>query len=94
MPQSTTDLIEKLSTEVLNPIVSLLFAGAVVYFIYGVINYIANADSDEARREGKKHLLYSVIGLMIMAGVWGIIGIIFDSLNMFGNVDSPNGYNL
>jgi uncharacterized membrane protein YfcA len=94
MPTTAEELVNTLATEILNPLVALLFAAAVVYFIFGVIQYIANADNEQERRKGKRHLLYSIIGLTIMAGVWGIIGIIFDSLNLFGNVDSPNGYNL
>jgi NADH:ubiquinone oxidoreductase subunit 6 (subunit J) len=88
------ELVNTLATEILNPLIALMFAGAVVYFIFGVINYIAKADNEEARKKGKRHLLYSVVGLVIMAGVWGIIGIIFDSLGLFGDVSSPTGYNL
>lgn len=94
MPDDAQELVDVLATQILNPLVGLLFAAAVVYFIFGVINYIANADSEEARTTGKRHLIYSVLGLVIMAGVWGIIGIIFGSLNLFGTVDPPQGYNL
>jgi Fe2+ transport system protein B len=94
MSGSAEELVNTLATEILNPIVALLFAVAVVYFIFGVINYIANADSQDARETGQRHLLYSIVGLVIMAGVWGIIGLIFDSLGLFGSVSSPPGYNL
>jgi hypothetical protein len=32
-----------------------------------------NADSDEGRETGAKHVMYSVIGIFIMISVWGII---------------------
>jgi NADH:ubiquinone oxidoreductase subunit 6 (subunit J) len=94
MSESAEELVNTLAAEILNPLVALMFAGAVVYFIFGVINYIANADSEDARETGKRHLLYSVVGLVIMAGVWGIIGLIFDSLGLFGNISPPPGYSL
>jgi cell division protein FtsW (lipid II flippase) len=80
--------INTLATEILNPVVRLLFAVAVAYFIYGVIVYIANADDEDARREGKKHMLYSIIGLVIMAGVWGIIDLIANTIG----ADLPGPY--
>ena len=81
--------INTLATEILNPVIGLLFAVAVVYFIYGVIVYIANADDEDARTEGKKHILYSIIGLVIMAGVWGIIDLIANTIG----ADLPDAYN-
>lgn len=89
MNGSTEQILNTLATEILNPVVGLLFAGAVAYFIYGVIVYIANADDNEAREKGKKHILYSVIGLVIMAGVWGIIDLIANTIG----ADLPDAYN-
>jgi len=88
MNESTKELINTLATEILNPVIRLLFAAAVVYFIYGVIVYIANADDEDARKEGKKHILYSIIGLVIMAGVWGIIDLIANTIG----ADLPDAY--
>jgi len=86
---STQQILDTLAEEILNPIVGLLFAGALAYFIYGVIVYIADADDKDARTEGKKHMLYSVIGLVIMAGVWGIIDLIANTIG----ADLPGPYN-
>lgn len=94
MNESAQELVNTLATQILNPAIGLLFALAVVYFIFGVVKYIANADNEDERETGRQHMIYSVIGLMIMAGVWGLIGLIFDSLNMFGSVESPPGYDL
>lgn len=89
MNKTAQDIVNTLSTEILNPVVTLLFAAAVAYFIFGVINFIANADNEEARTQGKRHLLYSVIGLVVMAGVWGILELIANTLG----ADVPSDYN-
>jgi hypothetical protein len=68
--------VKKLFTLVVNPIVRLLFAAAVFYFIYGVWNYIRKSDDPSERVQGGNHILYSTIGLFIMISVWGIIAII------------------
>lgn len=63
-------------------------AGALVYFIIGVITFIANADNEEDRNKGKRHITYSIIGLVVMVGVWGIIQLIANSIG----VNPPDGY--
>lgn len=88
MSGNTEDIINTLSNQILDPFIGLLFAGAVAYFIYGVIQYIANADSEDERKKGKKHIMYSVIGLVIMAGVWGIIDLIANTIG----ADLPDAY--
>lgn len=58
---------------VIDPLVKLLFAAAVFYFIYGVFKYIKDADDSSSRVDGANHVLWSTIGLFIMISVWGII---------------------
>ncbi len=88
MEEEAQRLVSVLSTEILNPVIGLLFAVALVYFIYGVVVFIANADNETAREKGKQHILYSIIGLVVMAGVWGILQLIVNTLG----VSPPDGY--
>lgn len=88
MSETAQNLVASLSTEVLNPVIFLLFAVALVYFIYGVVIFIANADNEQARAQGKRHILYSIIGLVIMAAVWGILQVVVATLG----VSPPEGY--
>lgn len=88
MYESAQQLVSVVSAEILNPLIGLLFAAALVYFIYGVVKFIANADNEAAREKGKQHILYSIIGLVIMVGVWGIIELIINSLGS----QPPEGY--
>lgn len=88
MSENARQIVETISTEILNPIIGLLFAIALVYFIYGVVKFIANADNESEREKGKQHIMYSILGLVIMVGVWGIMQLIVNSLG----VTPPEGY--
>ncbi|MEX2514997.1 MAG: pilin [Candidatus Paceibacterota bacterium] len=90
MSDTAKQLVTDLSTEIINPLIGLLFAIALVYFIYGVVQFMANADNDTAREKGKQHLMYSIIGLVIMVGVWGILQLIISSLGP--GVTAPEGF--
>lgn len=69
-------MIERIKTEIIEPLIYLFLALAALYFIYGVFMFVKNYDSDTGRSDGKKHLLYGIIGLAIMLSVNGIIGLI------------------
>lgn len=68
--------LQKLVEIIVNPIIKLAFAAALLYFLWGVVEFIKNSDSESDREKGKLHMLWGVIGMAIMVGVNGIIGII------------------
>ena len=82
-------LVKRVNTFILNPFIAFLFAVALAYFVYGVIEFLMNGDSDEARSTGKQHMLWGVIGMFIMMSVFGIMQLIITTLGVTGV--SPRG---
>lgn len=54
----------------------LLMALAVAYFLYGVMMFVKDQSSEDAQVQGKRHMVWGVIGLAIMVSVWGILNFI------------------
>ena len=81
--------IGKVDTTIINPLILFLFALAVVYFLYGVFKFLANQDNEEAKTTGKSHMLWGVVGIVIMLGVWIILGIILNTLNIPSSQINP-----
>jgi hypothetical protein len=75
-------LWENIITQIANPIIYLLFALAVVYFMWGVMVFIKNADSPEKRAEGFQHMKWGIIGVFIMISAKGIINLILATLGL------------
>ncbi len=70
-------VIFKLNYYVLNPLIGLLFAVALVVFIFGVIEFIRERDSNSTKaNDGKQHLLWGLVGMFIMVSVFGIMNLI------------------
>ncbi len=74
--------VQKFFELVVNPIVQLMFALAVVYFIYGVFTYIRKSDDSDGRLTGGRHILWSTVGLFIMVSVWGIIAVLRSTIGV------------
>ncbi|MEK7152941.1 MAG: hypothetical protein AAB834_03275 [Patescibacteria group bacterium] len=81
MPPTVTDTLKKINKEILNPIIALLFAVALVVFLWGLVEFVASAEGDQGRLRGKQHMLWGVVGMTIMVGARAIILIV---TNTFG----------
>ncbi len=75
-------LIAKVNQNIINPLIFLLLALALVIFVFGVVEFFKNADNAEERATGFRHMIWGVIGLTIMVSFAGIIGIIKNFLGL------------
>lgn len=86
---AASSLLSKIETIILFPLMTLMGAVALLVFIYGIFEYVRNSESDTARETGKKHMMYGIIGLVVMFSALAILKI---ALNTVGcNIDVPGG---
>lgn len=66
---------------ILRPLVPLLIGLAVVIFIYGVLTTML-AEGGEKKEDGKKYMLWGIVGIFVMVSVWGLVAILTSTLNL------------
>ena len=76
MSNEAAKLISNIKVYILNPIIGFMFAVAVVMFIYGIVEYIWSADNEDKVAVGKTHMIYGIIGIFVMIGVYGILNLL------------------
>jgi hypothetical protein len=64
----------------LNNVIALLFVVVTVYFAWGVIQYVRSGGDEKMLEQGKKHMIWGIVGMAIMASSWGIVAIIANYL--------------
>ena len=79
--KAATEFVDKLNDIILFPLITLMSGVAFLVFIYGCAVYIMNASNDTAREEGKKHIMYGIIGLLVMLSAYALLSI---AANTFG----------
>lgn len=50
----------------------LVVAIALLVFFWGIVQFIAGGEAK--RDEGKKHMIWGIVGLFVMVAVWGLVG--------------------
>ena len=81
MTSAAQSLLLRINEHILNPTIILLFAVATVVFLWGLVQFLIDTDSDTGRSDGKKEIMYGLIGMFIMVSVFGIVSL---ALNTFG----------
>lgn len=62
--------------EILSPLLTLIAIAAFAVFVFGVVEFIRGADNEEKRRAGQQHMIWGIVGLVIIFGANAIIAII------------------
>lgn len=82
-------LLKAVVTQIVNPLILLMTAVAVVVFAWGVFELVWRAGDEKSRQQGKNAIFWGIIGFVIIFGAYGIINI---ALRTFGIKEvSPNG---
>jgi len=80
------DLVYGLVDTLKLPIISLLTALSVGFFLFGVVKFIKGAGDEKA--QGKMYIIYGLIGLVVILSLEGIIALVTDVFGLSGNIDS------
>lgn len=74
--------------QILNSVVPVLIALGVVYFVWGVVQYMI-ADGEEAKKKGKGTIIYGLIGFAVIVGLWGLVNMIVTTFDLGSSSLAP-----
>ncbi len=77
---SFASVIDPIIRNIVDPVVELMFAVALIVFVWGVVEMLMKAGDAEGRATGKRHLFGGIIGMFIMMSAWGIIYLISNTV--------------
>ena len=55
---------------------------ALLYFFWGLANYIFSSDDPEKKESGRNIMIWGVIALFVMVSVWGLVNVISSTFNL------------
>ncbi|OHA94718.1 MAG: hypothetical protein A3C62_00115 [Candidatus Zambryskibacteria bacterium RIFCSPHIGHO2_02_FULL_39_16] len=69
---------------ILNPLILLAFAVALIVFFWGIFQFIASQTADTQRDEGKRKIFWGLFGMFIMISAFGLIRLILSTFGISG----------
>lgn len=76
------DLLAYVTCLIYSSVIPLIFALAVVMFIWGVVQFVINSDEEAKKAKGKQFMLWGIIALTVMVSVWGLVKILGATLGV------------
>ena len=64
----------------------LILAAAVVFFLWGVFQYVKAGGDEDAQKEGRSHIINGIIGIAVMVSVWGLVNFFTRSAGLSNTV--------
>ncbi len=81
MPPAAAGLLHRIEQQVLTPVAEVVLAAGFFLFIWGLVKFLWDIEEGSGQTEGKQHMFWGVMGMLIMVSIWGIIGLM---LGTFG----------
>jgi hypothetical protein len=85
---STQVIAQRLTNLIVNPLIAFLFAVGMLVFFWGVAQYLLalNAGGSSSKEDGKKHMLWGLIGMFVMVAAWALFSFLVS--NICGSISS------
>lgn len=75
---------------IINMLVVVLTAFAVVIFFVGLVRYIYEAGDAKGHKEGRERIMWGLITIFILVSLWGIINLL--EMTFFGHSSATPGF--
>ncbi len=79
---AVSSLVNGVMNWIILPILEGFFLFTVLIFIWGVVGLIRHGDDPAGRATGQQHILWGVIGIVIMISAYGIIRVIANTIGV------------
>lgn len=79
-----------ITDKIINPIIPLIVGLALVAFLFGALKYITAGGDEKNRLEGIQFMTWGIVGLFVMASVWGLVNILSGTFGLEKSLPFPN----
>jgi TM2 domain-containing membrane protein YozV len=89
VPPVVIEFMGKVVDNIINPILSVIFALALVLFLFGLLRFVLSKGDENALAAGKQHMLWGTVGMTIMISVYAILWLMLLTFGVDGTLPDP-----
>jgi len=87
--------MQRVVTYIIDPALLVIFACGFFLFIFGLVEFLWKLNEGGDNKEGKQHMIWGIVGMLIMISVYGILSLIDNTFHLnFSNPDVSRANNI
>ncbi|MDO8604185.1 MAG: pilin [bacterium] len=78
-PQNAMDFkgfVDYIISTIITPAIVIIFASAVVFFLWNMLRIIQKSGDAEERAKMKEQAIWGIVGIAVMASMWGLVSFV------------------
>jgi len=82
-------------TYLISPAILIVLACGFLLFVFGLVQFLWSLNEGGKSEEGKKHMVWGIVGMLIMVSVWGILDMLDSTFGLdYKNPDVSRAQNI
>ncbi len=99
--QAIGNVMDKFWNLIIYPVILVVFAAGFMLFVYGLVEFLWNLNEGGDNKEGKSHMVWGIVGMLIMVSVYGILDLLDNTFGLdyknpdvtrVNNITLPNNF--
>ncbi|MBI4079738.1 hypothetical protein HY414_00730 [Candidatus Kaiserbacteria bacterium] len=87
---SGAQLLENFVTYIINPAILVIFTAGFFLFVWGLVQFILDLDKGANREQHIQHMLWGIVGMFVMASVYGILALLDNTFDLDAFSGTPD----
>lgn len=83
-------LLRNFVTFIIDPAILVIFTAGFFLFTWGLVQFLLNLDQEGKREEHIQHMLWGIVGMFVMASVYGIIALLDNTFELDAFSGTPD----
>ncbi len=80
--QAAGNIMDTFVTLIIDPAILIVFSAGFFLFIYGLVEFLYAINQGGDNTEGKQHMVWGIVGMLIMISVYGIIALLDNTFGL------------
>ncbi len=92
---AVANIMHRFEAYIIDPLILVVFALGFLLFVYGLVEFLWKLSEGGDNKEGKQHMLWGIVGMLIMVSVYGILDLLDNTFGLdFRNPDVSRANNI
>ena len=85
-----SQILSNFVSYIINPAILVIFTAGFFLFVWGLVQFVMELNKGGEHEEGKQHMLWGIVGMFVMASVYGIIALLDNTFDLGAFSSTPD----